>query len=310
MRSEWVTLGLVALGLLAAELGLRAFQDSLSGDVEHLNQADSIVAALDEGDGLRVLLAGNSLLFSGVDEGVLEADLEQALGTDVTVGQLNPDGTGPLQWSYLYRKLVFSPERLPDVMVIAFGPGHLRDRDPTRELLRLAAHHVDRSDIPLLFEEDLTRLESRIQFLLARGSTAFALRDRIAPRVFDKVIPRYRDLAPILLGAPANDAAVTGDGADARGGSFVFLNRLLDDASRSGVEVLGMPMPVPYDYTVETEAAEAFAGRGLRILPTNVGHGIAEGHFPDRLHLDEQGKEQFTDFMAPILAAALAEGAP
>lgn len=303
MRREWKVLAVVFCGLLATELTLRAAQDTLSGDVEHLNRADSIVRAVAEGDGLRILLVGNSLLFSGVDPTALESEVEAQLDRPVSLGMIHPDGTGPMQWSYLYRRLVFGPGLLPDVMVVAFGPGHLRDRSPESELLRLAAHHVDSPDIGMLLRNDITGLDEQMQFLLARVSTTFALRDRLAPRVFDAIIPRYRELAPILLRAPAPDERA---GATPSRPTYVFLERLLEDASRAGLPLLAMPMPAPTAYEVDSGAASLFRVHGVDVLPTNVDIRLEPARFPDQAHLDEQGKQRFTAFLGPRLSATLA----
>ena len=299
VKGEWAVVAMVAVGLVMAEAGLRSVQDSLSGDVEHLNQADSIVEAVVEGDGLRLLVIGNSLVFSGVDPLGLESGLERELARDVTVGLVNPDGTGPLEWSYLYRKLLFNEGRLPDVLVMGFGHGHLRDRPPERVLLRLAAHHVDARDIGSLFQRDLTGLEERSAFVLGRVSTAFALRDRIAPRVFDALIPRYRQLAPILLGAPPDDRPPEPAETEP---TFEYLGRLLDDASKAGLAVVAMPMPAPEPYPVDRGALDAFAERGAPVLRSNVDTGLEPGRFPDRLHLDAEGGERFTRLLALMLA--------
>lgn len=302
MRRELRVVAMVLCGLIVTEVALRRSQDWLSGDVAHLNQADSIVAAVAAGDGLRVLLGGNSLLFSGVDPAALGSALEAQLGRAVSLGMINPDGTGPLQWSYLYRKLIFIPARMPDVIVLAFGPGHLRDRSPDEELLRLAAHHVDRRDIAMLLRRDLTGLEDRMQFMIARASTAFALRDRLAPRVFDAIIPRYRELAPILLLGPPGDERPD---PTPNVSTFVFLERLLEDASRSGLPMLAMPMPSPDVYQVDQGAAALFRAYGVEVLGTQVDIALEPERFPDGAHLDELGKERFTAFLAPLLSSTL-----
>lgn len=298
---EWRVVAAVFAGLLVAEVALRTVQNVLSGDVAHLNAADSIVSDLDRAEGLRVLLIGNSLLYRGVDPAQLESLLEAELDREVSIGMVFPDGTLPLEWSYLYRKLVFNPDRLPDVMVMAFGPGHLGDRPAEPQLLRLAAHHVAASDVGMLFERDLTGFEERAEFIVARVSTAFALRDRIAPRVFDRLIPGYRDLAPMLLQAP-NGAVGSAPPPEP---TFEYLGRLLDDASADRVPLIALPMPAPTAYSLHPDASAALRSHGDPVLATLGDLGLEPERFYDGQHLDPAGRTRFTNLVAPLLAAEI-----
>lgn len=324
--SEWITLGLVLAGLLGAEVTMRGIRGFLSLDIQHLDQTETIVEDLEEADGLRVLLAGNSLLRSGVDPAALEAELEEALGTEVAVGMVYPDGSNPVEWSYLLRKLVIHPQRHLDVVVLAFGPGHLRDRPVERTLLRLAAHHVDGRDVASFLKDDLDDIESRSQFLLARLSNAYALRDRIAPRVMSAIIPLYEELSPILLRAPdpgrvAAGANETGNaGAEAgreagisiprSGPTFSYLGRLVSDCGAAEIPVLALPMPALEPYPVDEGALRLFTQSNIPVMGVSFETAFDPERFPDGEHLDPEGMARFTTVLAPAMAAELRDILP
>jgi hypothetical protein len=316
--SEWLTLGLVVAGLLAAEVTMRGIRGSLSLDIQHVDQADEIVEDLVESEGLRVLVAGNSLLRSGVDGERLGDALSGEMDEPVAVGMVYPDGSNPVEWSFLHRKLVTNPHRYPDVVVLAFGPGHLRDRPVEQTLLRLAAHHVDRADVWSFLKNDLNDIESRSEFILARISAAYALRDRIAPRVMTAIIPYYQELSPILLQAPGPKETPTSEENSGQGGresggesgtaqapSFSFLSRLLADYERAGIPVVALPMPAPENYEVDAGALDLFSRHGIPVLTVSFETPLGPERFPDGEHLDEEGMEAFTSALAPALAAEL-----
>ena len=197
---------LLVVGALAVvEGGLRYSEARLSGDVAQIEEAPRQVryAARDSGAG--VLMLGNSLLAEGVDQRELERALEANLGRDVSVAKVTPDGTTPLEWRYLFRKLVVRTGEKPSVLVLAFGPGHLWDRPGASQVLRLAVHHVAAGDVGMLFNEELTDIESRAEFLTARVWRSYALRDRIQLRLLDLVLPHFRTERAKLLRRPGSE---------------------------------------------------------------------------------------------------------
>lgn len=306
-RSERPVLLLVAIGLLAVEGVLQWAAPRLSGDSRHLDEAPAIVEGLLESDGVRVLLAGNSLIGAAVDPPALTAALEQRLDGPVSVAMIRPDGTTPLEWDYLYRRLLPESGALPDLIVLGFGPGHLRDRPAELNTLRLARHHVALADVGDLLANDLTDLESRAQFALAYVWASFGLRDRISTRVLDLVIPNYRELAPSLLRAGAGNGAGDGGGGGATTLTYRHLDNLLASLRRRGVPVVAMPMPAPDPYSVDDGALRVLAAHGVAVLDLNPVPGLVPERFPDGDHLDAEGRALFTQALAPALAGTLAQ---
>jgi len=300
IRGEWVVWLLVVAGLAVVEIGLAFARPVLSGDIRHLDEAPQIAERLHERSDLRVLIGGNSLIGEGLDPSLLDSLLSRDLGREVHGAMVRPDATGPLEWDYLFRKLVFNPGFVPDVLVLGFGPGHLRDRPASSAYLRLAVHHVDGSDIGRLWTEELHDFESRVGFFLARISMTFGLRDRISSRILATVVPGYRDRAAILL--------ITQPGAgSASAPTYQHLVALLDEAGRWDLPVVLVPVPQPAPYPVEQEVLRIAAARNVAVLDVRPVEGLSVASFPDGKHLSAQGRRTFTRWLAGPLAQSLPE---
>jgi hypothetical protein len=297
---EWAVVLWVLVGMGAAEVGLRRYRDVLSGDVKHFTQMDSIVEHTTTGEGLRVLVWGNSTLAQGIDPAFLETGLGNLLKRPVTVGMVYPDGTVSLEWSYLLRKMVFLPEKLPDALVMVLAQGNLLDRPPERSLLRLAAHHVAWEDVPRLFQEDLPGFENRASFLIAKSSVTYGLRDRIAPRVFDLFIPNYRVNAPILLQGPSQVEVVGHSGP-----TFEYLERILADCRRYDLPLFVVLAPLAFDYELEPEASELLRNAGAEIVDARGTVPQSGELYRDAYHLNGQGRELFTEGLITALGGAV-----
>lgn len=310
-----MVVGLLAI-LLAAEFGLRSVGTLLSGDVAHLEAIPSIVEETLTSDEEPVLLWGNSLLGEGIDREALERGLEEAAPGRYTLGKVNPDGTTPMEWSYLLRSALIDGRAgaVPGTLVLAFGPGHLLDRSPDQTLERLALYHVGPDDLGRFLGEELHTLEDRAAFLAARTSSLVALGERIQPRILDVVIPRYRERAPILL---AREGAVGGQGGGAavqapaaptgEEGSdrYRHIRTIVDDLARAGIPLILLPMPQPEPWELFPEEREILERCGVTVLDVSQAAGVPPEHFPDGTHMDATGRTIFTSTLAPGLAELL-----
>jgi hypothetical protein len=292
---------LVVSALVALEGVLRLSEPRLSGDVAQIQEAADWVRYASNPSVLGVLMVGNSLLAEGVDRAELEKTLEADLGVDISLAKITPDGTTPLEWRFLFRKLVLRPGNRPAALVLAFGPGHLWDRPGSTQVLRLAAHHVDGADVGLLFREELTDIESRGKFLTARIWKTYALRDRIQLRLLDRVLPYFREEREVLLRTP-----ISGSGVDHDLGDLRNLTGLLNDAAGAGIPVILLPMPAPKPRPVEGPVETLSRKISVPILDVRGKASLEPDRFPDGEHLDSEGKRVFTEALGPPLARMLA----
>lgn len=301
------------LGLLVViEVGFRLGGDRLSGDVAHMDDMSEIARDVAEAPGLRILFVGNSLLGEGVEPRLLEQLLADSLGQPVRVGVIRPDGSSPLEWSYLLDRYVFEAGRIPDLLVVPFGPGHLFDRPGREAVLRLAAHHVSKRDVPALLSRDLSGFENRAQFFVARFSRAFALRDRLQPRVLDVLIPDYRELAPMILRAdPAPEAGSEASSARApavavaepavSGSRLLSLDqigRIEDRAAEFDLPLLLLAMPQGVPWNLDPRVSAHVEGLQPGLLDFRRELNLPAERFPDGQHMDPEGRERFTRMLS------------
>jgi hypothetical protein len=292
---------LLVVGALAVvEGGLRYSEARLSGDVAQIAEAPRQVHYAARNSGAGVLMLGNSLLAEGVDRGELERALEAKLGREVSVAKVTPDGTTPLEWRYLFRKLVIRTGEKPSVLVLAFGPGHLWDRPGASQVLRLAAHHVAAGDVGMLFNEELTDIESRAEFLTARVWRSYALKDRIQLRLLDLVLPHFRTVRASLLRRHGSESGSHRDVTDLRN-----LRGLLEDAAGAGIPVVLLPMPAPTLWPVEGPVETLARDLSVPILDVREEVSLEPERFPDGEHLDSLGRAAFTGALGPALARTL-----
>jgi hypothetical protein len=296
----------VLAALVVAELLLRVFGSALSGDVEHLRQVDDVVEQVARAPGTSVLFWGNSLIAAGVDLDRLRDTVSARVGGSVAAGMVRPDGTTPLEWHYLFRKIVLSRGLDVDVLVLGFGPGHLIDRPASESLDRLAAHYVGWSDVPELFGSDVTGIEPRSSFVLSRLSATHSLRERIRDRVLDALVPGYRGLARDLLTRPSPGAGGVEPPPGGAGRTYRNLELFLEDATSTGALVIGVPMPAPREWSVEPAEAAAFARVGAPVLDVRGDVELGPERFYDGEHLDEVGRDRFTATLAPRLGDMIA----
>jgi hypothetical protein len=248
------------------------------------------------------VVAGNSTLAEGLDPVALEAGLEEYLAGPVTVGMIYPDGTTAMEWSFLFKKLIFNPGKLPDALVLVFGNGNLLDRPPERSLLRLAAHHVAWADVPHMFREDMLGFDSRVSFLLGKASVTYGLRDRIAPRVFDLFIPDYQELAPIILQLQDQPADRQ---TQRRGATYKYFDRILSLVAENDLPLLATLAPQGFEWNLEPPVASRFHDAGIQVLDARGAVPLASEYFRDPYHLNAEGKRLFTNALVPVLGEAL-----
>lgn len=288
---------LVICALVLVEVELRFSEARLSGDVAQIREAPERVRYTSENSSPGLLMVGNSLLAEGVDQARLEALLAAQLGRRIPVAKVTADGTTPLEWRYSLRKLVFRPEHKPAILVLAFGPGHLWDRPGKTQVLRLAAHHVAEADVGMLFREELRDIESRSEFLTARVLRTYALKDRIQLRLLDLVLPHFRTERELLLRRTDSGGEGSRDLADLRN-----LKGLLDDATRTGIPVVLLPMPAQDLWPVEGPVETLAQSLSVPILDIRGKVSLEPEWFPDGEHLGSQGRIAFTRALAPELA--------
>jgi hypothetical protein len=307
--------------LACGEVGMRFIESRLSKDVGHLQQLDSIAGELDaryseDIRGLtpparqvtpparRVVFLGNSLTRYGVVPDEFCTAVESRVGCPVHAVKLTPDNTALADWYYAYRNFLSGQGRAPDVLVLGFEGGHLRDA-PSIHTDRLGRYYCDWDDLDDLFAWDLPTFEDRARYLLGSKSAIISNRDRIERRVLDLVIPGYRDGIQEL-----NRRLKSNQENALPAATYKRLASLLDLARDDGVQVVVAAMPVPQPYDVDATLTATIDRAGAVLVDCRDVPGVTPAMFPDGVHMNPEAATRYSRFLAEQMQSRIAALAP
>jgi hypothetical protein len=294
-RTELKVVVLVLLVLGACELVVRLFERRLA-DVN----APLASKRLMEGDGQRVLILGNSLVRDDVNTKVLEEEL-RAQGTGpVRVERVYLQNTTVGDWYFAFKHYFIDTGRLPDTLILCYANQHLQDYAIQRQFV--ARYYSSARDIPEIFRDDVQDFDSRVEFLLSAHSASFTHRAGIQRRLFDLLIPHYRESAVRLndfLSATASKRMVSYQP------TYQRLERLIKMAQSQGVRVILVAMPVKNSYPIAPEIKSLVETRGLTFIDARFVEGLNEENYNDVMHLSSKGANIFSRSLARELAEYL-----
>lgn len=290
-------IGLVVAGLLLGEIGMRCIQDRLSVDVGHLRsfpqRANELTTAPRHP---QILFLGNSMTRYGVSTEAFAKEFTAQTGLVPATMKINPDNTALADWYYAYRNYFFKPDHAPDILMIGFEGGHLRDK-PTLHPGRLAQYYCDTSDWPELCRYDLKTFEDRAAYLVCAASAMCSNRDRLQRRFLDTVIPGYRDgsqelnlrqksLAERKLPPPTYN----------RLREFLRMTRV------QNVTVVLASMPIAAPYELDPELLDVLREEGISLVDCRHIPGIVPEMFPDGVHMTSAASQIYSHYLADALA--------
>jgi len=297
--AEWKVLMVVAVGLAVGELGMRAIETRLSIDVDHLKNFPAIAQALREDaapDELRVLFLGNSLTRLGVDQDVFKQSAEVD-GRKIHTAKMNPDNTALAEWYYAFGNFFADPQRAPDVLIVGFEGGHLRDH-PSRHPARLAHYYCDANDWQDLRQFDLHGFEDAAGYWLARWSAMYSNRDRVERRLLDELIPGYRDGMQIVN---QRQSAEADQQTAIQRPTYHRLREFIARAREHGVRVILAAMPIADRYELDPELLDVVDETGIELVDCRDVPGIRPEMFPDGIHMTPEAAERYSRYLASVL---------
>ncbi|MDP1798328.1 MAG: hypothetical protein Q8K78_12630 [Planctomycetaceae bacterium] len=300
--AEWRVVVVVAAVLGLAECVFHFGKHALSKDVEHLQSFGELAESFAEtpATGPKVLFLGNSLTRYGVDETVVSNTLRETAGIVPMPLKIVPDNTAVADWSYVYRNQFSTPARAPQLLVIGFEGGHLRDA-PSRHPDRLAQYYCSWKDWPELCARDLPDFESRAAFLLEACSSMVGNRDRVTRRALDTLIPGYRE------GMDRINASLKGHGPATIAPTYQRLRTLIDTAREQQVQVVLAAMPVPERYEFDAELLAVVKETRVQLIDLRHIDGLEPAMFFDGLHMDAAGAKLYSAALAKQLATIVGE---
>jgi hypothetical protein len=295
---ELKVLALVAGVLLLGEAAMRLGEQALSRDLVHIRGLPGLARDLAQQPGRRILFVGNSLTRSDVDEATVVQELAARGVKGVHLGRMHPDASTLAAWYYGFKKHFVHPGQKPDVLVVDFAYNNLQDQPVNAATL--GGLYTDAADIPEAFASEVTGFGDRVEFLLARCSMSFLDRSRVAPRLFDQLVPHYRaGTERVRKAAQATRAAAELPVTHRR------LEKLLALTRANGIPVIFVAMPIAIPYEIDPRARAVMEQAGVTLVDARVVPGLTADSFTDSLHLDLAGSVIFSRHLAGLLAEPL-----
>lgn len=293
LGDEVKVLLVVAVGLLLGELGIRLVEDQLSKDVHHLQSFERLACELESAQPHpHVLFLGNSMTRYGISRETFEQEFFSLTGTRPATIKFNPDNTALAEWYYAYENYFFDAGRHPDVVVIGFEGGHLRDQ-PSHHVARLAQYYCDADDWKALCQNDLKTFEDRAAYVLSSVSCMYGNRDRLQRRVLDALIPAYRDGSQALN---IRQSALADKKRSAP--TYSRLQEFLDMVRAQDVHVILAAMPVRAPYDLDPGLLDLVRREGIQLIDCRQIPGIVPEMFPDGIHMTAQAAELYSRYLA------------
>jgi hypothetical protein len=300
-KAGLLAIGFVVATLLLCEIGMRAFEQSISIDVQHLRSIPGIAERLSEGEGKRVLILGSSIVREAVDLDAIQAAVPDSGIEHLTVEKVHPDASRIAEWTHLVRHHFIDTGRSPDVIVVGFADTQLDDNNPV-PWDRIAAFYSSGSDLRRILFDDIDDFGTRVQFVLAHYLRSFAHRDRVGKRILDLVVPHYRQSIRRVNEALNEVRQKTAEADEHR---YSRLERLADLASENGIMLVFLAMPLRDEWEFRPELSRRMEQMSARVIDGRHIPGIGLQSFRDRLHMNTSGSQRLSGWLAGALVATL-----
>lgn len=294
LRVVFAVLALIAL----ADVALRLMDSRLSGNLAHVEAIPELVAEVGRPEARSLLVMGNSLTNNGVAPELLNARLPE-----VAVAKVTPDATGVWDWQCLLDHQVIGRDEVQfDTVVIGFA-WHLLSDQSRADPSRLGALYCDVGDLGRTADIGLQGSGDIGEFVAAKVLRAYALRDILRNRLFQRTIPNY---IQFTQAANAARAGVTDKPAEQTlEYTYDTVAGLVRRLKSEGTRVILVAMPVQQEYEVDPQLRALHDNGALELIDLRKLPGIEPSHYLDGMHLNPTGQQILSRALAEDLAAEL-----
>jgi hypothetical protein len=248
----------------------------------------------------RILVMGNSLAISGVNQDLVSSELGWWRKRPPAVFSATMAGSAATEWYYIFRNYFSHPSARPDLLVLCLIEHFIHDDLPL-ELDHLPAI-CPLGDYPLLARADLRRFDDRVELALHFMLPAFRYRSSVRHAVLGGLIPGYEKNLQRLNNAGGEPKAGPGGAAFKTVEKYARLRRLLKLIKQSHVPALIVAMPLRDDkIPMDPEAVRLIRAAGVRFEDCGAMAGLSLGKYRDFLHLNEAGALIFTHQLDVLL---------
>ena len=290
----------VVLTVVLLEIGIRAFENDLSGNLNHINQIPDIAAEYKQNQQTNILFLGNSLINEAVDID----QLNKELSVDFLVKKITPDGTSLWDWNMIMRNNLFAADKQLDYLVIGFAWGLLND-DYRPNPSRLGGYFSGLSDGPLLFDYGMTDFAELSEFVIGWTSKLFVNREAIRNKVLNSFVPHYEQFVQAQNQAGAPEETNHQTQSQAALADYRMLNDLIDQLDKHGIKLIMLAMPIEGAYTVNEKLTETLQKRAFIYKDYREDFRSFNALYKDGVHFNEKGRAQFTSTLGKLFSQEL-----
>ncbi|ODB85497.1 hypothetical protein A3195_18085 [Candidatus Thiodiazotropha endoloripes] len=290
----------VVLTVVLLEIGLRAFENRLSGNLNHINQIPDIAAEYEQHQGTNILFLGNSLINEAVDI----SQLNRQLSDDYLVKKITPDGTSLWDWNMILRNNLITPDMQLDYLVIGFAWGLLND-DYRPNPSRLGGYFSGLGDGRLLFDYGMSDFAELSEFIIGWASKLFVNREAVRNKILNNLVPNYETFVQVQNQAGAPEQAVHQTQADGTLPDYRMLNDLIDQLDEQGIKLVMIAMPIEGAYSVNEKLKETLQKRAYLYKDYRDNFRSFGALYKDGVHFNEKGREQFTTTLGKLISQEL-----
>jgi hypothetical protein len=294
-RTEWKVVVSVALVLLAAEVTMRLGTTRFSPKISLFGSQPARIADQVPESGPHVLILGNSMTKTGIDEGLLQ----DAFPPPVQINKVSINGTSILEWNRILVRYFLRAGNAPDWLILPFATTALQDG--CRPDLGLLALLCGPDDLWDTLANDLKPAQFGV-YLHSYVSYSFANRSRVKQAALKNILPDYANGTIRLWQVQAPN----GMGGEPIVSSYRKLKQVLAEAASHRIRVALVAMPRKDDYEIDPLIGDLAEAAGAILVDMRHVDGLGAEDFNDNLHLSPAGGKKFTRAFVRCLAPLIA----
>lgn len=287
IKEEKYVLLVILSFILLLEIGIRIFEDKLSGNIEHIHTIPNLIESLknDERQNKFIFL-GNSLTNNAIDKHQIDSSLSTKAPSQTI--KITPDGTAISDWICIYKKYInISP--VTSTIIIGFAWDQLSDQFPI-DAKRLGGYFCRIGSIQNLTETGLTDHRQFLRFLAGKTSHIYVNREAIRNRVLDIAIPHYKNITQDM-----NKGINPTNAENKKKLTYNTFIRLIDSIKNDNLKIIIMAMPVIEDYDLDSDLIKLIQQLNIEFYDMRKIVELDESMFLDPIHLNESGRRKFSD---------------
>lgn len=292
---------MVGAAVLAAEMVFPLWGPRLAGDLKEIDELHEKIRQGCQTPDVSALVLGNSLSLYGFDQGMMNQAGHDGFVMPVKFTFVIFQGAFMLETYHIYKHYIEPTPVPPDVLIVPFSRDGLTDQSMV-DIARMV-YHCDLSDVHEVVRDELG-LARCGEFLHCYLSSAFANRARVRQRVFECLLPDYRESETRLRkgGKPAVSTSERWQP------TYNKLDQMLAMCRAKGIHVLMVAMPIQAPYELPPQVLDIIKRHKMDLVDMRSTSDLDSEKYTDSTHLNAEGARVFTrafvDRLAHYLPAA------